>query len=57
MFIFLEASESLPGAAAGSSPLAGRDLPARKAGEVLPAAAPGTLSLASRKMNIYFLGN
>ena len=57
MFIFLEASESLPGAAAGSSPLAGRDLPARKAGEVLPAAKPRTLSLASRKINMYFLGN
>ena len=57
MFTLREVSESLQGAAAGSSPLAGRDLPARKAGEVLPAAAPGTLSLASRKMNIYFLGN
>ena len=54
MFIFREACESLPGAAPGSSPLVGRDLPARKAGEVLPGSAPGKLSRASRKIEHLF---
>ena len=57
MLTFREASESLPGAAAGSSPRAGRDLPARWAGEVLPAAArPGNSRSPREKLTSIFSG-